>query len=202
MDGVIVDSEPLHERAFLEVFQEMGYGETHGIHFPSYYGKSDETLWIDFIAKHRPKQPYDELAAWKQQRFIDIIRAAQPIFESLPDLVEKLSRRYQLGLASGSLHAVIDEVLAMKNLRQFFPVCVSVEDVPRGKPEPDIFLRAADLLNAKPAACCVIEDSSAGVHAALAAGMQVIAITNSLPAEQLAAATHVVRTYEEIERLL
>jgi beta-phosphoglucomutase-like phosphatase (HAD superfamily) len=61
MDGVIVDSEPRHERAFLEVFQEMGLGENHGIDFASYLGRSDEALWIDFVAKHRPKQSLQEL---------------------------------------------------------------------------------------------------------------------------------------------
>ena len=202
MDGVIVDSEPRHERAFREIFHEMGYGQTHGIHFPDYYGRSDRALWVDFIAKHQPPQPLDELLAWKQSHFLKILQADQPIFAALPDLVAKLAARHQLAVASGSLHPVIDEVLAMKNLRQFFPVVVSVQDVARGKPAPDVFLRAAELLRVEPRDCCVIEDSAAGVEAALAAGMSVIAITNSLPREQLTRATRVVGTYEEIERLL
>ena len=202
MDGVIVDSEPRHERAFREIFHEMGYGQTHGIHFPDYYGRSDRALWVDFIAKHQPPQPLDELLAWKQSHFLKILQADQPIFAALPDLVAKLAARHQLAVASGSLHPVIDEVLAMKNLRQFFPVVVSVQDVARGKPAPDVFLRAAELLRVEPRDCCVIEDSAAGVEAALAAGMSVIAITNSLPREQLTRATQVVGTYEEIEQLL
>ena len=90
----------------------------------------------------------------------------------------------------------------MKSLRQFFPIVVSVQDVMHGKPAPDIFLRAAQLLGVAPGTCCVIEDSAAGVTAARAAGMTAIAITNTLPAEKLTHANHVVRTYEEIERLL
>ena len=97
---------------------------------------------------------------------------------------------------------MIDEVLAMKSLRQFFPVVVSAQDVANGKPAPDIFLRTAELLGVAPKECCVIEDSAAGVTAARAAGMTVIAITNTLSAEKLTHAQHVVRTYEEIERLL
>ena len=61
MDGVIVDSEPLHERAFLEIFAEMGYAANHGIEFRDYYGRSDRALWEDFIARHRPPQPLAEL---------------------------------------------------------------------------------------------------------------------------------------------
>ena len=202
MDGVIVDSEPRHERAFREIFQELGYGDSHGMDFPAYYGRSDQELWHDFVAKHQPPQPLAELTAWKQNRFLEIIRAEQPLFAGLPDLVEKLSRRCPLAVASGSLHPVIDAVLEMKNLRRFFPVVVSVQDVARGKPAPDVFLRAAELLGVPAAACRVIEDSAAGVAAARAAGMPVIAITNTLSAEKLTHATHVVRTYAEIEALL
>jgi beta-phosphoglucomutase-like phosphatase (HAD superfamily) len=79
---------------------------------------------------------------------------------------------------------------------------VTDSDIKRGKPEPDIFLRAAELLEVAPRDCCVIEDSKPGVAASLAAGMQVIAITNTHPAEDLRPATQVVETYQEIERLL
>ena len=199
MDGVIVDSEPRHERAFHEVWEAMGYRDRHGINFQDYYGRSDRALWLDFIDKHRPPQSLDELTAWKQNRLIEILRAEQPIFDGLPEVVEESAARWPLAVASGSLHAVIDEVLAMKNLRQHFSAIVSVQDVAHGKPAPDVFLRAAELLGHKPADCLVLEDSAAGVTAANAAGMQVIAITNTLPRERLADATAVVRTYEEIE---
>ena len=202
MDGVIVDSEPFHERAFRDIFEIMGYGQTHGFHFPDYYGRSDKTLWEDFIARHNPKETFKELMAWKQRHFLEILTKAEPIFETLPELVAKLAAKYPLAVASGSQHAVIDEVLAMKNLRQHFSAVVSSSDVPRGKPAPDIFLRAAELLKTPPAECCVIEDSVAGVEGALAANMQVIAITNSFPAEKLMRATHVVRNYTELEKLL
>ena len=202
MDGVIIDSEPRHERAFLDVFAQMGYGQTHGVEFEHYIGRSDRAVWVDFIAKHNPKWTLDELTAWKQNHVIEILRREQPIFDGLPELVAKVAPRYRLAVASGSVHPVIDEVLAMKSLRQFFPVVVSVQDVAKGKPAPDIFLRAADLLGVEPMSCCVIEDSAAGVTAACAAGMTAIAITNTLPAEKLTHAHHVVRTYEEIEQLL
>jgi HAD superfamily hydrolase (TIGR01509 family) len=202
MDGVIVDSEPWHERAFREIFHELGYSETHGIDFQAYIGRSDRALWLDFIEKHQPPHPLEELLAAKQNRLIALLRREQPIFEGLPDLLAKLAPHYQLAVASGSNHPVIDEVLAMKQLRRFFTVVASTQDVGKTKPAPDVFLHAARLLGVAPARCCVIEDSAAGVTAARAAGMEVIAITNSLPRDQLAHATHVVDTYETIERLL
>lgn len=202
MDGVIVDSEPWHERAFREIFQELGYGETHGIDFRAYIGRSDRALWLDFIERHDPPHPLEDLLRAKQTRLIEILRREQPIFEGLPELVDRLARHYPLAVASGSNHPVIDEVLAMKQLRRYFSVVVSTQDVGRSKPAPDVFLQAAKLLGQLPTDCCVVEDSAAGVTAARSAGMAVIALTHSLPRSELAHATHVVDTYEEVERLL
>jgi len=202
MDGVIVDSEPRHEQAFRDIFEEMGYGSSHGMHFPDYYGRSDRALWVDFIAKHQPVETLEDLLSRKEKRLIDIIRREEPIFETLPELVSKLADRYPLAVASGSMHPVIDTVLAMKGLRRFFGPVVSVQDVTRGKPAPDVFLRAADLLKVEPGDCCVIEDSAAGVEAGRSAGMQVIAITNTLKADQLTRAHHIVQHYYEIEAIL
>jgi beta-phosphoglucomutase family hydrolase len=202
MDGVIVDSEPLHERAFRDVFKEIGFGETHDVDFAAYYGKSDLILWEDFVAKHHPPQSVEELLERKQKRFLEFLRADEPVFAGLPDLVAKLAARAPLAVASGSPHPVIDEVLALKQLRQFFSTVVSASDVPCGKPAPDIFLQAASLLNVSPAACVVVEDSTAGIEAARAANMPVIAIANTFAVDKLVRATKVVRTYEEIAALL
>jgi beta-phosphoglucomutase-like phosphatase (HAD superfamily) len=202
MDGVIIDSEPRHERAFLEVFETIGYARNHGIEFHHYYGRSDRALWLDFVERHQPPFALDDLIRWKNERFLDLIRRDEPIFAPLPGLLQDLAPCYQLAVASGSYHPVIEVVLGMKGLRRFFPVVVSVQDVPRGKPAPDVFLRAAELLGVSPGNCCVVEDAATGVAGARAAGMEVIAITNSLPAASLAQASHVVETYAQLAALL
>ncbi len=202
MDGVIVDSEPYHERAFLEVMGDLGYAESHGMQYEDYIGRPDQALWTEFIGRHRPKQSPEELAGLKARRLVELIRRNEPVFEGLPALVEKLATRYSLAVASGSERCIVEEVLRLEHLGRFFSAVVTDSEIKRGKPEPDVFLRAAELLGIKPKACCVIEDSRPGVAAALAAGMRVIAITNTHAAEELRQATHVVATYGEIERLL
>ena len=144
----------------------------------------------------------EELLARKEAKFAALLQREEPIFNGLPELLERVSAQYPLALASGSRHPTINAVLALRGLRRFFRAVVSSEDVAHGKPAPDIFLRAAELLEVQPAKCCVIEDSAAGVEAARAAAMTVIAITNSLPPEKLSRATRVVGTCEEIEHLL
>jgi beta-phosphoglucomutase-like phosphatase (HAD superfamily) len=105
-------------------------------------------------------------------------------------------------LASGSERAIINEVLSLGSLGKLIRIAVTASDVPQGKPAPDIFLRAAQLLEINPQDCWVIEDSKPGITAGLAAGMRVIAITNTYPAAELAHATYVVSSYSEIEALL
>ena len=202
MDGVIVNSEPLHEKAFHDVMEHLGYSENHGLDFDHYVGRSDFELWMDFIAKHRPPQQMEELLALKLGRVLELVRNAEPIFAGLPELVAKLARRYPLALASGSERPLIEAVLALRDLRRYFPIAVNAADVEKGKPAPDIFLLAARKLGFAPQECCVIEDSKPGVTAGLAAGMEVIAITNTHPADELRQAHHVVRSYAEIEALL
>lgn len=202
MDGVIVDTEPRHERAFFEIVREIGYGDKLDLRFADYIGRSDQELWVDFVAKYKPPQLLAELVARKRQRIVEIIRREQPLFDGIPELVEKLAARYALALASGSERPVVEEVLKLKGLGRFFSAVVSGSEIKHGKPAPDIFLRTAELLNVSSQGCCVVEDSKPGVAAGLAAGMTVIAITNTHPAKELRHATHVVRTCDEIERLL
>ncbi len=202
MDGVIVDSEPHHERAFMEVVHELGYGQSHGVCWADWVGRSDHDLWMDFIARHQPAQPIEQLLKLKRERVMEILRREEPIFAGLTELVEALARRCKLGLASGSERPVVEAVLSLQDLRRFFAATVTATEVKRGKPNPEIFLRTADLLGVSPADCWVIEDSKPGIAAALAANMRVIGITNSYPAEELRAATVVVSDYASIAHRL
>jgi len=202
MDGVIIDSEPRHEQAFLEVMRKIGYGDNHGLQFADYVGRSDQELWVDFIKKNQPPQTLEELLAMKRERVVEILRRERPVFPGLPELVHQLTRHYRLALASGSERVIVDEVLSLTKLRSFFSAVVTASDVERGKPAPDIFLRAAELIGTAPEACWVIEDSKPGVAAGLAAGMCVVAITNTHSAKELAHAHYVVGEYEEIGQLL
>lgn len=202
MDGVLVNSEPCHERAFLEMARELGCGDRLQVRYADYVGRSDQELWAEFVAKHKPGLTEPELLERKTRRVVEIIRRDQPIFDGVPALVEALAARYRLALASGSVRAIVEEVLALQGLRRFFSVTVSDSEIKRGKPAPDIFLRAAKFLGVAPSNCWVIEDSKPGIAAALTANMRVIAIPNTHPPAELQAATHVVGTYEDIGRLL
>lgn len=200
MDGVIVDSEPLHKESFLQIWKELGYGNNHGIHFPDFYGTSDRTVWKAFIDKHQPKMHIDELISLRKQRLIKLLRDKKPIFDGVLPLIRHLASYCPIGLATGSVHHIIDEILKMDELRQYFRCIVSSEDVSLPKPSPEIFLLASKKLNVEPKYCCVIEDTINGVKAGKAAGMYVVAITNTFSIDQLSksGADLVCQSYTEI----
>lgn len=202
MDGVIVDSEPLHEQALAETLARIGFPTTPGLQISDYIGRSDQDFWKDFVVCFRPAQTLDELVRLKRDRVVELVREHQPLFEGLPELVAALARRWPLALASGSERPVIEAVLDIEGLRRHFRVVVSSSEVARGKPAPDVFLLTARRLRVAPESCVVIEDSKPGVAAALAAGMRVVAVTNTHAAEELGHATWTARSCAEVGRVL
>jgi len=202
MDGVIINSEPVHKKAFESVIREIGWEGKHKLNFNEYIGKSDFELWKDFAQKYKPHQTLEQLIEMKRTRLIELLKNGDLFFPDVVPLIEKLSKRYPLGLASGSEKKVIEAVLALKNMRRFFKAVVSSGDVYKGKPAPDIFILTARLIGVNPSECYVIEDSKPGIKAGLAAGMKVIAITNTYPASELKEANYVVSNYKELEKLL
>src|SRR5437870_4315135 len=195
MDGVIVDSEPLHKKAFEALFEELGKKHNHGIVFHEYYGRSDRVLLKDFIDKHKVPVELDDLTQRKLKYFLRYLREHRPVFRELHALVPELAARYKLAIASSNFRNVIDVVLDVGGLRQHFNVIVGYEDIRFTKPDPEIYFTAAKQLGVRPSQCCVIEDAALGVQAAKMAGMTCIGLTTSLPPEKLKRADFIARDF-------
>jgi HAD superfamily hydrolase (TIGR01509 family) len=105
-------------------------------------------------------------------------REQLPLIPGAREAVERLAARWPLGLASSSNRPLIDAALELAGLDRFFMATVSSEEVPRGKPAPDVYLEAARRLCVEPDRCVAVEDSHTGIRSAKAAGMRVIAIPN------------------------
>lgn len=203
LDGVIADSEPLHQVAFQRLFTEQQLQIVEAGDWHRFVGTSDRHALTEMIQGQQPRLSVDALLERKGALFLEILAEREPLYPGVADLIESLAARYQLAVASGSLRTAIAAVLAVRGLRRFFGPTVSVQDVERGKPAPDLYLRAAELLGIRPEACVAIEDSIPGVAAARAAGMRVIAISTTTPADRLRDAHVVVGTHREVgERLL
>ena len=202
MDGVLVDTEPLHDQAWQALFAELGHAYDHGIVFNDYIGRSDRILLRDLIARHQLPHTADELIQRKLRHLLKLLRLHRIEFRGLNDLLPPLAARYKLGIATSAMHVAIDVVMEVTGLRPHFQAIVGREDVQTAKPAPDVYLAVATRLGVAPSDCCAIEDSPAGIEAAKAAGMTVIGLTTSLPPEKLSRADHIARSHSEIGQFL
>jgi HAD superfamily hydrolase (TIGR01509 family) len=208
-NGIIVDDEPIHFELFRKVLGEEGIVLTEADYYARYLGYDDRGAFMaGFQDNHRPLDhaKLAELIERKAVYYQDAIRNHVAIFPGVKELVSALAPILPLAVASGALRHEIQTILTTAGLIDRFKAIVSAEDVERGKPEPDIFLKALASLNARSngsetihaADCVVIEDSKEGVRGARRAGMRVLAVTNSHPAEVLAEANAVVTSLENV----
>ncbi|SFC99911.1 HAD family hydrolase [Clostridium uliginosum] len=180
MDGVLADTEPIYfqiERDLFSHFKVTISKEEH----ESFVGTSLENMWDKIIKDHSLKECRDKIIDYNKNyvtKYIENLLELSPtknVKEFLKDLKEK---DIKIGLASSSSKNLINIILNRLDIKDFFEVIVSGEDVKQSKPNPDIFLKTAELLNVAPNECVVIEDSSNGVNAAKEAGMKCIGFLN------------------------
>jgi HAD superfamily hydrolase (TIGR01509 family) len=175
LDGVLVDSEPVWERV------RRGLVAEHGGHWATdaqrkLMGMSTPE-WASYLSHDLGVGlPPDQVAAEVIEQMAASYREHLPLLPGAIDAVRRLAARWPLGLASSAPAALIDTVLQAAQLRPYFRVAMSTEQVAHGKPAPDIYLSVAGGLGFPPAACAAVEDSSNGLRSAAAAGLQVIAI--------------------------
>ncbi|SFW49209.1 haloacid dehalogenase superfamily, subfamily IA, variant 3 with third motif having DD or ED/haloacid dehalogenase superfamily, subfamily IA, variant 1 with third motif having Dx(3-4)D or Dx(3-4)E [Sinomicrobium oceani] len=200
MDGVLVDSEPVHMQILAEVLREMGVEITKEYHF-TLVGMGALMLWEklkkDFGLQGDPK---DLLEAHKAYFFEVIGDRDIPPTSGISELLDRLrASGYNLSLGSSSPVKLIDIFMDKVNLREYFDYVVSSEHVANGKPFPDIFLKISELYGIAPESFVVIEDSRNGVKAARAAGMQCIGYRNENSGNQdLSAADLLIDDFREL----
>ena len=177
LDGVLLDSEQVWDEVREELVKERG-GRWHEQAQTEMMGMSS-VEWSRYMHDELGlPEPPEEISAEVVQRLDEVYRKRLPLIDGAREAVERLAARWPLGLASSSNREVIDLVLDLSGLARFFRVTVSSEEVPRGKPAPDVYLEAARGLGVPPDRCAAVEDSHNGIRSAKAAGMRVIAIPN------------------------
>jgi HAD superfamily hydrolase (TIGR01509 family) len=200
MDGVLIESEEVWDAVREAYVRERGGRYDDEIQRAMMGMSSHE--WSRYLHETAgvPDEP-EEINAEVVRRMLDAYREQLPLFDGAVDAVRRLADRYPLAVASSSNRPLIDTVLDVAGLTQYFRATVSSEEVPRGKPAPDVYLEAARRLGVEPDRCAAVEDSHSGIRSAKAAGMLVIAIPNpSYPpdAEALAQADVVIRSLDEL----
>lgn len=193
LDGVIVDSEHVWDEARQQLAEERG-GRWHDQASRDMMGMSSPE-WSRYMHEEiRLPEPPEEINAEVVRRMEAVYREELPLLPGAVEAVRALAERWPLGLASSSNRELIDLALSASGLARLFRATVSSEEVPRGKPAPDVYLEAARRLGVDPAQCAAIEDSENGIRSAKAAGMRVVAVPNPQypPAEDALARADVV----------
>ncbi|MBQ1918674.1 MAG: HAD family phosphatase [Schwartzia sp.] len=202
MDGVLIDSEPIHTRVKRETL--LHFGLDAEIDFSAYMGRTSKILFSDAIEKAgRMELTPSMLADYKHERYLDILKnddAIHPI-EGARELLLRLSEEHiPMALASSSARQVIEAVLDKFGFRQYFDSVLSGADLPASKPDPAVYRISAERLGEKPSCCVVLEDAASGIAAAKAAGMRCIAFRNPNSGEQdLSRADWIVDSLKEID---
>jgi len=175
-DGTLVDSMPAHFDAWCEALASYGAG---GIFkedvFFAMGGRPTRDIVVDLNSEYGLKLDPEAIALAKREAFLNKLHLVEFIDE-VADFAKSLAGKVPMAVASGGSRYVVEKTLSLLGCSDWFDEVVTADDVSKGKPNPDIFLKAAELLGVAPEKCLVIEDAPPGVVAAMAAGMQVITV--------------------------
>lgn len=217
-DGVLVDSEPLHYRAYQEVLRPLGLGFDYSRYLEEYIGFDDRDAFVEAFRSAGRSLDGGMLAGLieaKSGAMDGILSNGITTFPGVVQLVRNLaSRGVPLAVASGALRHEVEGFIRSLGLTEAFWVIVAADDVERSKPDPETYLAALERLAEKMggtglngSGCVAIEDTPAGIKSARAAGLRVIGVTNSFSADDLREADWIRATlegldFEEIDRLV
>ena len=203
MDGVLIDSEPLHAELLTALAAEEGIQMSLD-DTVKYIGVPLNEMWEELCAEHGCKDQAARISSEHGRRTDEAFRGRDLVpVAGIPELLEELlGEGYMLGVASSSQSGLIELLLGKLGLSACFSVTAGRDQVERGKPAPDLYLRVLEGLGLGPREAAAVEDSAPGAAAALKAGMECIGYSNpDFPHQNLGACALVVRGFDEAERL-
>lgn len=201
MDGVIVDTEPVHHFAYYQHFNELGI-EVSDEMYRSFTGNSTRNIFQKLKAQFDLQEDVEDLILRKRHLFNEAFDLKEDLYliDGVEELIKDLhANGIQLIVASSASKVTINRVFTRFNLHQYFTHIVSGEDFPKSKPHPAIFEHAASLSVAPKENCIVIEDSTNGIQAAVSAGIFCVGYDSFHSKDQdLSKANIIIRHFNEL----
>jgi beta-phosphoglucomutase len=208
-DGVIVDTEPLHYKAFQRILEPMGLGFSWQEYIDTYMGFDDRDAFREaYATKARPLDSAElaRLVAEKAIVFQDVIQDGVTAYPGVVELIKKLNIiNIPMAICSGALLSDIVPILTLLGISNCFPIIVTADDVSKSKPDPECYRLAYEKVRKQwpdneitPSSAVAIEDTPAGIQSAIGAGLKVIAVTNSYAAENLQMAATIVESLTKL----
>lgn len=201
MDGVIVDTEPLHRKAYFMMFNDMNINVTETM-YTGFTGQSTINICKQLVHHFGLTVPAETLVAVKRKHFKQLFDTdtSLQLLDGVLDLIKDYHQNgLTLVLASSASMPNINRIFDRFDLNQYFVGKISGADLKASKPHPEIFIKAAEMAGQPREHCMVIEDATNGVKAAKAAGIYCVAYDSKHSTEQdYSLADKVVRSFEEI----
>ncbi|HBJ1649789.1 HAD family phosphatase [Clostridium botulinum] len=179
MDGVIIDSEPIHRQVHGEIMNTLGINISKG-ELALYAGATNEYIFTKLKERYGIKKSVSDLMDYKSKLIINKVKeeSLEPI-NGIRELLNALRKNnIKIAIGSSSPRSLIEAVIDKFNLHSAFDCIVSGEEVERSKPYPDVYIEVSKKLGINPEKCIVVEDSHNGVQAAKSAGMKCIGFNN------------------------
>jgi HAD superfamily hydrolase (TIGR01509 family) len=177
MDGVIVDSEPINYEVIRITFEKAGVKISKKEFIEEWVVKGTGSR--EAIKRHDIKMSLEDLQKIKKKIYLDVLKRKVKLKPDAKRTIINLHKKYKLALASQGHRYNVDIIVKKFKLSKFFQAIIGKQDVNKGKPNPEIFLKASKELKVKPEECLVIEDTEKGIIAAKRAGMVCIAVPDT-----------------------
>lgn len=197
MDGVLVDSEPIHQRTELDALAAYGLRLEKKDLYP-YAGTTRDAFQKGISQQYNFHPDWKSVFEYKDRYFYELMKEVNPMPGVLSLIQDMKTAGLKLALATSGQRRSMATVLEKFNLTPIFDALICAVDVSKSKPDPQAFLLAAERMQVPPAECVVFEDSINGVRAAKAAGMYAIGITGTFTKDKLREADRIVDSYSEI----
>jgi beta-phosphoglucomutase len=207
-DGTIVNTEPIHYKAYQEILTPFGLEYSWDDYILHYMGLDDREVFRRVCGNHSRNMDDNELERMIRRKadiFHDLAGNGIQPFPGVAELIAALSGTLPLAICSGALHSDVGPILEKIGLYDAFDIIVTADDVAVSKPDPASYTLAVQRLASAfpgeeivPRYCIAIEDTPAGIASAKGAGIAALAVTNSYPAAKLADAMHIVDSLESV----
>lgn len=208
MDGVIIKNSEYHRSAWNKFCEKYGISLTEDERKNYLYGTINKTALEYMFKKSLSKEETKRYSDEKEEIYRALYKPNIKLTDNLKEFLELLKRNHIItAIATSADKTNVDFIMESTEIREYFKEIVDADQIQRGKPDPEIYLKAAERINKKPTECIVIEDSISGVKSGKNANMKVMAITNTHSADELREADLIIDnfnelTIEKIEQLL
>lgn len=199
-NGVLVADEHLQQQAMGDVVAKYGVELSDRAYSDLCLGRTDKEGFenIRNAFSQLADVSIDQLIAQKVARYQDIVREGSIITPGVQDIVARLSKEFILGVVTGAFRLEVEPVLEQSNMKKYFRCVITADNISRGKPNPEGYLKGVEALGLQKESVVVIEDTPTGIRAAKAAGLVCVAVEHTVERNQLGEADRIVASVRDI----